>query len=67
VAGIPVHLQTHAWAPHTCPTIPETHASVLASGAPRAFVGGLEIGRIGDPVACGSRVAQGHPRVIIGD
>jgi uncharacterized Zn-binding protein involved in type VI secretion len=55
-----VHLQTHAWAPHTCPDIPETHASVLAAGSWLFDVEGLQVGRIGDPVACGSSVAQGH-------
>lgn len=61
VNGIEVHLQTHAWASHTCPSIPETHASVLAAGSPHFRVNGLEVGRVGDPVACGSTVAQGHP------
>ncbi len=65
--GIDVHLQTHALAAHTCPSIPETHASVLAAGAPRMTVGGLQIGRIGDPVACGSSLAQGEPRFTVGD
>lgn len=60
VAGVPVHLQGHAWAPHTCPDIPETHASVLASGSSLFDVGGLQVGRVGDPVACGSTVAEGH-------
>ncbi|WP_041796052.1 PAAR domain-containing protein [Pararhodospirillum photometricum] len=62
VGGIPVHLQGHAWASHTCKAIPQTHASVLAAGSPRFFVGGRQLGRIGDPVACGSTVAQGEPR-----
>ncbi|MDR1514930.1 MAG: PAAR domain-containing protein [Synergistaceae bacterium] len=61
VEGIPVHLQSHAWAAHTCPDIPETHASVLAAGSNLFDVEGKQVGRIGDPVACGSTVAQGHP------
>jgi uncharacterized Zn-binding protein involved in type VI secretion len=61
VEGIPVHLQTHAWEPHTCPPIPETHASILAFGSSLFDVENLEVGRIGDPVACGSVVAEGHP------
>ena len=59
VNGTPVHLQGHAWGAHTCPAIPETHASVLASGAARFRVNGAQVGRVGDPVACGSSVAQG--------
>ena len=60
VEGVPVHLQGHAWAPHTCPSIPETHASVLSSGSSLFDAEGLQVGRVGDPVACGSVVAQGH-------
>jgi len=67
VRGVPVHLEGHAWDAHTCPSIPETHASVLAAGAPRFTVGGLQLGRIGDPVACGSTVAQGEPAFTVGD
>jgi len=67
VRGVPVHLQTHAWEPHTCPSIPETHASVLARGAARFTVDGLEVGRIGDPVACGSKVAEGVADFTVGD
>lgn len=61
VNGVAVHLQGHAWAAHTCPSIPETHASALASGSPHFRVNGAQVGRVGDPVACGSSVAQGHP------
>jgi uncharacterized Zn-binding protein involved in type VI secretion len=66
VNGIAVHRQGDAWAPHTCPTIPETHASVLAAGSSSVFVNGQPIGRIGDPVACGSSVAAGSPNVFAG-
>jgi len=64
--GIAVHRQSDAWAAHTCPDIPETHASVLASGSPTVFVNGLQMGRIGDPVACGSSVATGSDNVFCG-
>ena len=66
VRGIPVHCQGHAWGAHTCPSIPETHASILATGAPRFTVAGRQIGRIGDPVACGSTVTQGEARFTVG-
>jgi uncharacterized Zn-binding protein involved in type VI secretion len=66
VGGRQVHCQGHAWAAHTCPSIPETHASVLAAGSPRFTVGGRQVGRIGDPVACGSKAAQGEPRFVVG-
>jgi len=64
--GIAVHRQGDAWAAHTCPAIPETHASVLASGSDTVFANGLQLGRIGDPVACGSAVAQGSATVFAG-
>ena len=66
VNGIAVHCQGDAWAAHTCPTIPETHASVLAAGSSTVFVNSKPIGRIGDPVACGSQVAAGSPNVFAG-
>lgn len=61
-----MHRQGDAWAPHTCPTIPETHDSVLASGSSTVYVNGKQIGRIGDPVVCGSTVASGSANVFAG-
>jgi len=58
INGIEVHLQTHAWSAHGCATCPP-HASVLAAGAAEFRINAKQIGRIGDPVACGSSVAQG--------
>lgn len=62
-----MHLQGDAWAPHTCPSIPETHGSLLARGAPRFRIHGKEVGRVRDPVACGSSVATGEDRFKVGD
>lgn len=67
VSGSEAHLEGHAWAAHTNPSIPETHAGTLASGAPRFTIGGLQVGRVGDPVDCGSSVATGEDRFTIGD
>lgn len=67
VDGIAVHRVGDAWAAHTCPSIPETHASVLASGSPTVFVNGRPAGRIGDGVACGSSVASGSATVFADD
>lgn len=64
--GIAVHRQSDGWAAHTCPAIPETHASSLAAGSTTVFANGLQLGRIGDPVACGSSVAAGSPDVFAG-
>lgn len=66
VNGVAVHRQGDAWAAHTCPSIPETHASTLAAGSATVFADGLQLGRIGDPVACGSTVAQGSADVFAG-
>lgn len=66
VNGIPVHRQGDGWAAHTCPDIPETHASVLARGSSTVFVEGKGVGRIGDPVACGSLVAVASHDVFAG-
>ena len=62
--GIAVHRQADTWAAHTCPAIPQTHASLLASGSATVFANGRQLGRIGDPVACGSSVAAGSPDVF---
>lgn len=66
VNGIAVHRQGDGWAAHTCPDIPETHASVLASGSSTVYVNRKQIGRVGDPVACGSSVATGSSNVFAG-
>jgi|GEM_PF-520709 len=66
VNGVAAHRQGDAWAAHTCPTIPETHASVLAAGSTTVFVNGKQLARVGDPVACGSTCNQGSPDVFAG-
>lgn len=65
VSGREAHLQSHAWASHCCG--PPCHGSVLAAGSARFTVKGLQLGRIGDPVACGSAVATGEPRFTVAD
>lgn len=66
INAIAAHRQGDAWAAHTCPTIPETHASVLAAGSTTVFANGKQLARIGDPVACGSSIAQGSANVFAG-
>lgn len=65
VDGIPAHRQGDGWAVH-CNPVPICHASTLQSGSSTVFVNGKELGRIGDPVACGSVCAQGSPTVWAG-
>ena len=64
VNGIPVHRETDAWGTHCCP--PPCHGSILQSGSSAVYINDLECGRIGDPVACGSLVAQGSSNVFAG-
>lgn len=63
VNTIPVHRESDSWSSHCCVSC---HSSVLASGSSTVFVNGLEMGRIGDPVACGSNVATGSQNVFAG-
>lgn len=63
--GRGAHRVADPWRPHTCPSIPETHASVQASGSPDVCVNGRPWARVGDAVACGSRNATGSPNVTL--
>ena len=65
VNGISAHRQGDAWAVHCDPT-PTCHGSVLASGSSTVYCNGQQLGRVGDPVACGSFVASGSPNVFAG-
>jgi uncharacterized Zn-binding protein involved in type VI secretion len=66
INGRGAHRLGDGWHAHTCPSIPETHASTQASGSPTVFVNGKALARIGDSVACGSFVATGSSDVISG-
>lgn len=58
---IPVHRQGDKWAVHCCAAC---HGAVLAQGSFNVFVNNKQVGRIGDPVSCGSAVAAGSPNVF---
>lgn len=64
VNGIGVHRQGDHWTVHCRKS--SCHDAVLASGSGTVFVNGKAIGRIGDPVACGSAVADGSSDVFAG-
>ena len=66
VNGIAVHREGDSWAPHGSPSPSPPHGSTLAAGSSTVFINGKQCGRIGDPVACGSAVAQGSDNVFIG-
>jgi len=69
VNGKPAHRKGDAWEPHTC-TDPYTphgaHAGLLAGGSDSVFVNGMPLGRVTDPVDCGSKVATGSGNVFAG-
>jgi uncharacterized Zn-binding protein involved in type VI secretion len=65
VNGIPAHRQGDGWSPHGC-SVHNPHTSVLAGGSSSVYVNGKPLGRIGDPVGCGSKVATGSGNVFAG-
>ena len=65
VNGIPVHRKGDSWASH-CNPKPSCHGGTLATGSSTVFANGKDIGRIGDPVDCGSSVATGSSNVFAG-
>ena len=58
------HRRTDYWIAHCCGGC---HSSNLAKGSPTVFANFLDVSRVGDPVMCGSAVAQGSPNVYAGD
>lgn len=64
VNGIAVHRHRDLWSTHCCGA--DCHGGALARGSLTVFVNDRMIGRIGDPVNCGSAVAQGSDDVFAG-
>lgn len=60
VNNLPAHRQGDHWTIHCL------HDSVLAVGSSTVYINNKGAGRIGDPVACGSAVAEGSSNVFIG-
>lgn len=65
VNNIAVHRKDDHWVVH-CDPSPSCHDSTLSSGSSKVFINNKDCGRIGDPVACGSIVAQGSDNVFAG-
>lgn len=59
------HRQGDEWGVHGCP-VHAPHGAILSSGSGTVFVNGKALGRIGDPVSCGSSVATGSGDVFAG-
>lgn len=69
VNGLAAHRQGDGWSAHTCthPDQPHgTHAGNLSSGSSTVFCNSKQLGRVGDPVSCGSSVAGGSSNVFAG-
>ena len=63
--GKGTHRQSDAWVPHSCPSA-SPHDASTESGSSTVFVNGKQCARIGDPVSCGSTIAQGSANVFSG-
>lgn len=46
------------------PCVP--HVSMLTNGSSKVFVGGKQVGRVGDSHACGVIIASGSSKVLVG-
>lgn len=58
------HRKGDNWSFHKCGK--HVHDGTLSKGSSTVFVNSVSGGRIGDPVSCGSAVAQGSPNVFCG-
>jgi len=63
--SIPVHRQGDSWEPHACPSA-SPHGATTVSGSSTVFANGKQLSRIGDPISCGSTIAQGSSDVFSG-
>jgi len=64
INGIPAHRGGDGWASHCNPK--SCHDSTLSGGSGSVMANGKPLGRVGDPIACGSAVAAGSPDVFAG-
>ena len=60
-----IHRQSDHWSAHCCPN-QGCHDSILAVGSSTVFVNGLQCGRVGDSIECGSIVITGSSTVFAG-
>jgi uncharacterized Zn-binding protein involved in type VI secretion len=66
VSNEQLHLQGHGWGSHCSTKDPfPCHDGKLKAGSQRFTVKGKQVGRVGDPVDCGSTVAQGEERFCV--
>ena len=53
-------------APHGSPSPSPPHGGTVASGSSTYYIANQQIARIGDPVSCGSAMAQGEGTFVVG-
>lgn len=63
--GKGTHRQSDAWVPHACPSS-SPHGANTVSGSNTVFINGKQCARIGDPISCGSTIAEGSSDVFSG-
>lgn len=66
VNNIGAHRQGDSYAPHSSRSPSPPHGSSLAAGSGTVYCNAVQLGRIGDPVACGSAAAAGSGNVFAG-
>lgn len=66
VNGQPVVCVGDSYASHGCIHHP-SHAGQLIEGAPSFFINGKAVGRVGDAISCGQKVAEGASFCIVGN
>ena len=65
INGVAAHAEGMAWETHSCGD--QVHPGVLDAGSPTFLLNGKQAGRVGDPVDCGSAVAEGDDTFFVGD
>lgn len=65
INGLGAHRSSDSWAQHCNSS--SCHESLLQAGSGTVFVEGLQLGRVGDQIACGSTIATGSDNVFAGD
>ena len=63
--SIGAHRVSDTWQQHTNNS--NSHGGTTSAGSTYVFINGLASARIGDPISCGSVIAEGSPNVFIGD
>lgn len=62
INNLPAHRQGDHWVVHN----DSGHDGTCAIGSPTVFINNKAAARIGDPISCGSIIAQGSPDTFIG-